>query len=85
MEENTGHLALEIILPGVNVIRYTVQNRDSAALNGTFADGLWHDVQFKMTTNNVLLVIDTVNYETRQKTTQPVSYCLNFPRESMCL
>ncbi|KAA0186846.1 Neurexin 4 [Fasciolopsis buskii] len=74
MEENTGHLALEIILPGVNVIRYTVQNRDSAALNGTFADGLWHDVQFKMTTNNVLLVIDTVNYETRQKTTQPLVF-----------
>ncbi|CAH8572210.1 unnamed protein product [Dicrocoelium dendriticum] len=74
MEEAQGHLELEIILPGVNVIKYTVQNKDPAAKDGTFADGLWHDVDFTMRQDNVLLIVDTISYPTRQKTTRPLSF-----------
>ncbi|KAA3675173.1 uncharacterized protein DEA37_0012683 [Paragonimus westermani] len=73
MEENKGHLELEIVLPGVNVIKYKIQNRDPAALDGTFADGLWHDVQFTMRKDEVTLIIDNIVHTTIQKTTLPAN------------
>ncbi|TGZ36839.1 hypothetical protein CRM22_011389 [Opisthorchis felineus] len=74
MEENNGHLILEILLPGVNIIKYTIQNRDPAAPDGTFADGLWHDVQFNMAQDSVILMVDNITYATTQKTTMPLSF-----------
>ncbi|KAF5403241.1 Neurexin-4 [Paragonimus heterotremus] len=74
MEENKGHLELEIVLPGVNVIKYKIQNRDPAAPDGTFADGLWHDVQFTMRKDEVTLIIDNIVHTTIQKTTLPLSF-----------
>ncbi|CAL8092395.1 unnamed protein product [Calicophoron daubneyi] len=74
MEDSKGHLELEIILPGVNTIKYYVQNRDPAATDGTFADGLWHSVQFTMSQNNVLLTVDDIKYQTIQRTTRALSF-----------
>ncbi|XP_018647599.1 septate junction protein [Schistosoma mansoni] len=70
--DESGHLALEIILPGVYIIKYTVRNKDSAAINGTFADGLWHSVKFSMSQNLVILIIDNIKYTTVQNMTLPV-------------
>ncbi|CAH8495689.1 unnamed protein product [Schistosoma rodhaini] len=74
MEDESGHLALEIILPGVYVIKYTVRNKDSAAINGTFADGLWHSVKFSMSQNLVILIIDNIKYTTVQNMTLPLYF-----------
>lgn len=73
MDDIQGHLMVEIILPGVNLIRYTMPNEDSAALNGTFADGLWHSVYFEMSQISVRTVVDGRAYTTQQTFLEPVS------------
>ena len=73
MEDTNGHLMVEILMPGVNLIRYTIPNEDAAALNGTFADGLWHSVDFEMSQTTVSTVIDGREYATQQKFLEPVS------------
>ncbi|CAH8431817.1 unnamed protein product [Schistosoma intercalatum] len=74
MEDESGHLTLEIVLPGVYIIKYTVRNKDSAAINGTFADGLWHSVKFSMSQNLVTLIIDNIVYTTVQNMTLPLYF-----------
>ncbi|VDK71548.1 unnamed protein product [Dibothriocephalus latus] len=67
----TGQL-VEILMPGVNFIRNTIPNLDSAAPNGTFADGLWHSVYFKMQADLVEVAADNRMYRTIQKFLQQV-------------
>lgn len=73
MEDTYGHLMVEIIMPGVRLIRYTMPNEDSAALNGTFADGLWHSVYFEMSQTSVRTIVDGREYITNQTFTENVS------------
>lgn len=73
MEDTYGHLMVEIIMPGVNLIRYTMPNEDSAALNGTFADGLWHSVYFEISQTTVRTIVDGREYSTNQTFTERVS------------
>lgn len=72
MEDTYGHLMTEIIMPGVNLIRYTIPNEDSSALNGTFADGLWHSVYFEISQSFVRTVVDGREYTTTQIFTEEV-------------
>lgn len=73
MEPVYGHLMVDVILPGVNRIRYTMPNEDSAAVNGTFADGLWHSVDFEIRQDSVISVVDGRIYTTVQKFMESVS------------
>ena len=74
MEDVYGHLVVEVIMPGVNLIRYTIPNENSAALNGTFADGLWHSVYFEVNQASVLTEVDGRAYTTQQTFLERVSY-----------
>ncbi|VEL25243.1 unnamed protein product [Protopolystoma xenopodis] len=73
MDVAEGHLKLEIILPGVNVIKKTLRNEDPAAPNGTFADGLWHSVDLSIYPDTVDMKVDNRQYTVLQKFTQQVS------------
>nr|CUU99120.1 hypothetical transcript [Hymenolepis microstoma] len=74
MEDTFGHLLVEIIMPGVNLIRYTMPNEDSAALNGTFADGLWHSVYFEMSQTTVRTIVDGREYSNNQTFTESINF-----------
>ncbi|KAL7060882.1 hypothetical protein AAHC03_010101 [Spirometra sp. Aus1] len=74
MDSITGHLVVEILMPGVNFIRCDIPNEDSVALNGTFADGLWHSVYFKMQADLVEVTADNRVYTTIQKFLQQLSF-----------
>ncbi|KAM3186642.1 hypothetical protein ACTXT7_003895 [Hymenolepis weldensis] len=74
MEDTYGHLMVEIIMPGVNLIRYTMPNEDSAALNGTFADGLWHSVYFEISQTTVRTIVDGREYSTNQTFTERINF-----------
>ncbi|VDD79184.1 unnamed protein product [Mesocestoides corti] len=74
METVYGHLQVEVLLPGVNYITYTMPNNDSAAPNGTFADGLWHSVDFEITTNLVRTLVDGREYIAQQTFLEPLHF-----------
>ncbi|VUZ53405.1 unnamed protein product, partial [Hymenolepis diminuta] len=49
-------------------------NEDSAALNGTFADGLWHSVYFEISQTTVRTIVDGREYNTNQTFTERINF-----------